>query len=152
MKKVGNINNIPIVQGKTNEIKNQIKADIDNNGKISLSKRTDNGIMENINQGITPQSILEYSYNSVQNINISYTMGNNINCKIIIYLKNGSENSEDWTNVSSKCIISTEDSHPNYPNYYSEDEDCFYISFQSSTTNVYVIYNNILIKQNISIA
>ena len=152
MKKVGNINNIPIVQGKTNEIKNQIKADIDNNGKISLSKRTDNGIMENINQGITPQSILEYSYNSVQDINISYAMGNNINCKIIIYLNNGSENSEDWTNVSSKCIISTEDSHPRYPNYYSEDEDCFYISFQSSTTNVYVIYNNILIKKNISIA
>ena len=152
MKKVGNINNIPIVQGKTNEIKNQIKADIDNNGKISLSKRTDNGIMENINQGITPQSILEYSYNSVQDINISYTMGNNINCKIIIYLKNGSENPEDWTNVSSKCIISTEDSHPRYPNYYSEDEDCFYISFQSSSTNVYVIYNNILIEKNMSIA
>ena len=108
--------------------------------------------MENINQGITPQSILEYSYDSVQDINISYAMGDNINCKIIIYLKNGSENPEDWTNVSSKCIISTEDSYPSYPNYYSEDEDCFYISFQSSSTNVYVIYNNILIEKNISIA
>ena len=151
MKKIGNINNIPIVQGQTNEIKNQIKADIDNNGKISLSKRTDNGIMENINQGTTPQSILEYSYGPPQDMRIGYTM-DNINCKIIIYLKNGSENSEDWTNVSSKCIISTDTSHPNYPNYYSEDEDCFYISFTSSSTNVYVIYNNTLIEKNISIA
>ena len=108
--------------------------------------------MENINQGITPQSILEYSYDPPQDMHIGYTMGNNINCKIIIYLKNGSENSEDWTNVSSKCIISTEDSYPGYSNYYSEDEDCFYISFQSSSTNVYVIYNNTLIKKNISIA
>lgn len=152
MKKIGNINNIPIVQGRTNEIKNQIKADIDNSGKISLSKRTDNGIMKNINQGIIPQSILEYSYDSAHDIHINYNWGNNINCKIIIYLKNGSQNSEDWTNVSSKCIISTDESHPGYPNYYSEDEDCFYISFQSSTTNVYVIYNNALIKKNIAIA
>ena len=152
MKKVGNINNIPIVQGRNNEIKNQIKVDIDSNGKISLSKRTDNGIMENINQGITPQSILEYSYGPPQDMHIGYTMGNNINCKIIIYLTNGSENSEDWTNVSSKCIISTDDSYPGYPNYYSEDEDCFYISFTSSSTNVYVIYNNTLIEKNISIA
>lgn len=151
MKKIGNINNIPIVQGRNNEVKNQIKVDIDNNGKISLSKRTDNGIMENINQGITPQSILEYSYDFPQDMRIGYTM-DNINCKIIIYLKNGSENSEDWTNVSSKCIISTEDSYPGYPNYYSKDEDCFYISFTSSSTNVYVIYNNTLIKKNISIA
>ena len=108
--------------------------------------------MENINQGITPQSILEYSYSPPQDMHIGYTMGNNINCKIIIYLKNGSENSEDWTNVSSKCIISTEDSYQGYSNYYSEDEDCFYISFQSSSTNVYVIYNNTLIEKNISIA
>lgn len=150
MKKIGNISNIPIVQGKTNEIKNQIKADIDNNGKISLSKRTENGIMKNINQGITPQSILEYSYNFPEDMCIHQTL-DNINCKITIYLKNGSENEEDWTNVSSKCIISTEDSHPGYPNYYSKDEDCFYISFQSSTTNVYVIYNNTLIKKNIII-
>ena len=152
MKKIGNINNIPIVQGRNNEVKNQIKVDIDNNGKISLSKRTENGIMENINQGITPQSILEYSYGPPQDMHIGYTMGNNINCKIIIYLKNGSENSEDWTNVSSKCIISTDDSYPGYPNYYSEDKDCFYISFTSSSTNVYVIYNNTLIEKNISIA
>ena len=70
MKKIGKINNIPIVQGKTNEIKNQIKADIDNNGKISLSKRTENGIMQNINQGITPQSILEYSSDTPQDMYI----------------------------------------------------------------------------------
>lgn len=151
MKKIGKINNIPIVQGQTNEIKNQIKADIDNNGKISLSKRTDNGIMKNINQGITPQSILEYSYDFPEDMHIYYDM-DNINCKIIIFLKNGSENEEDWTNVSSKCIISTEESYSGYPNYYSEDEDCFYISFQSSSTNVYIIYNNTLIKKNISIA
>lgn len=150
MKKIGNINNIPIVQGRTNEIKNQIKADIDNNGKISLSKRTDNGIMKNINQGITPQSILEYSDDSAHDIYI-YHNYSSIHYKIIIYLKNGSENSEDWTNVSSKCIISAE-SHPRYPNYYSEDEDCFYISFQSSTPTVYVIYNNALIQKNILLA
>lgn len=108
--------------------------------------------MKNINQGITPQSILEYSYDSAHDIRIDYSWGSNINCKIIIYLKNGSENSEDWTNVSSKCIISTDESYPGYPNYYSEDEDCFYISFQSSTTNVYVIYNNALIKKSIAIA
>lgn len=152
MKKIGKINNIPIVQGKTNEIKNQIKADIDNNGKISLSKRTENGIMKNINQGITPQSILEYSYDTPQDMYIYYEWGSNINCKIIIYLKNGSEDSKDWENISSKCIISNDTSDPDNPDYYSEDEDCFYISFQSSTTLVYVIYNNTLIQKNIIMA
>ena len=152
MKKVGNINNIPIVQGQTNEIKNQIKADIDNNGKISLSKRDENGNMENINQGIAPQSILNYNYNYSRNLKVYYSLGNNIYCPVTIYLKNGSEHIEDWTNISSKCILIPEDNMPEYPNYYSKEEDCFYISFISSSTNVYVIYNNTLIKENISIA
>ena len=40
MKKIGNINNIPIVQGKNNEIKNQIKAEINFDGTLSLKKET----------------------------------------------------------------------------------------------------------------
>lgn len=40
MKKVSNINNIPIVQGRNNEIKNQIKADINIDGNFSFKKET----------------------------------------------------------------------------------------------------------------
>ena len=43
MKKVGNINNIPIVQGRNNEIKNQIKAEINIDGTLSFKKRNSLG-------------------------------------------------------------------------------------------------------------
>ena len=43
MKKVGNINNIPIVQGRNNEIKNQIKAEINIDGTLSFKKRNSFG-------------------------------------------------------------------------------------------------------------
>ena len=43
MKKVGNISNIPIVQGRNNEIKNQIKAEINIDGTLSLKKRNSLG-------------------------------------------------------------------------------------------------------------
>lgn len=43
MKKVSNINNIPIVQGRNNEIKNQIKADINIDGNLSFKKRNSLG-------------------------------------------------------------------------------------------------------------
>lgn len=40
MKKIGNINNIPIVQGRNNEIKNQIKAEINIDGTLSFKKNS----------------------------------------------------------------------------------------------------------------
>ena len=43
MKKVGNINNIPIIQGRNNEIKNQIKAEINIDGTLSFKKRNSLG-------------------------------------------------------------------------------------------------------------
>ena len=43
MKKVGNISNIPIVQGRNNEIKNQIKAEINIDGTLSFKKRNSLG-------------------------------------------------------------------------------------------------------------
>ena len=43
MKKVSNINNIPIVQGRNNEIKNQIKADINIDGTLSFKERNSLG-------------------------------------------------------------------------------------------------------------
>ena len=43
MKKVGNINNLPIVQGRNNEIKNQIKAEINIDGTLSFKKRNSLG-------------------------------------------------------------------------------------------------------------
>ena len=43
MKKVGNINNIPIVQGRNDEIKNQIKAEINIDGTLSFKKRNSLG-------------------------------------------------------------------------------------------------------------
>lgn len=43
MKKIGNINNIPIVQGRNNEIKNQIKAEINIDGTLSFKKRNSLG-------------------------------------------------------------------------------------------------------------
>ena len=43
MKKIGNISNIPIVQGRNNEIKNQIKAEININGTLSFKKRNSLG-------------------------------------------------------------------------------------------------------------
>ena len=43
MKKVGNINNIPIVQGRNNEIKTQIKAEINIDGTLSFKKRNSLG-------------------------------------------------------------------------------------------------------------
>lgn len=43
MKKVGNINNISIVQGRNNEIKNQIKAEINIDGTLSFKKRNSLG-------------------------------------------------------------------------------------------------------------
>ena len=43
MKKVGNISNIPIVQGSNNEIKNQIKAEINIDGTLSFKKRNSLG-------------------------------------------------------------------------------------------------------------
>lgn len=39
MKKFGNINNIPIIQGRNNEIKNQIKAEINIDGTLSFKKK-----------------------------------------------------------------------------------------------------------------
>lgn len=43
MKKIGNISNIPIVQGRNNEIKNQIKAEINIDGTLSFKKRNSLG-------------------------------------------------------------------------------------------------------------
>ncbi len=43
MKKIGNINNIPIIQGRNNEIKNQIKAEINIDGTLSFKKRNSLG-------------------------------------------------------------------------------------------------------------
>ena len=59
MKKVGNINNIPIVQGRNNEIKNQIKAEINIDGTLSFKKRNSLG-------GLTPLTYIDVQGNNVK--------------------------------------------------------------------------------------
>lgn len=57
MKKIGNINNIPIVQGRNNEIKNQIKAEINIDGTLSFKKRNSLG-------GLTPLTYIDVQGNN----------------------------------------------------------------------------------------
>ena len=147
MKKIGKINNIPIVQGQTNEIKNQIKADIDNNGKITLSKRADNGNMESISQGgeIFPlKSIFQCTQFGMENVDIEYGYSyvDSWYMQLRIYLKKEIEDETPSVNISDKCTIFSGDTHPDYPSYYSEKEKCFYISYISSAFSFYIIYNN----------
>ena len=59
MKKIGNINNIPIVQGRNNEIKNQIKAEINIDGTLSFKKRNSLG-------GLTPLTYIDVQGNNVK--------------------------------------------------------------------------------------
>lgn len=59
MKKVGNINNIPIVQGRNNEIKNQIKAEINIDGTLSFKKRNSLG-------GLTPLTYINIQGNNAK--------------------------------------------------------------------------------------
>lgn len=59
MKKVGNISNIPIVQGRNNEIKNQIKAEINIDGTLSLKKRNSLG-------ELTPLTYINVQGNNVK--------------------------------------------------------------------------------------
>ena len=59
MKKVGNINNIPIVQGRNNEIKNQIKAEINIDGTLSFKKRNSLG-------GLTPLTYIDVQGNNAK--------------------------------------------------------------------------------------
>ena len=62
MKKVGNINNIPIVQGRNNEIKNQIKAEINIDGTLSFKKRNSLG-------ELTPLTYIDVQGKDVQGNN-----------------------------------------------------------------------------------
>ena len=59
MKKVGNISNIPIVQGRNNEIKNQIKAEINIDGTLSFKKRNSLG-------GLTPLTYIDVQGNNAK--------------------------------------------------------------------------------------
>ena len=59
MKKVGNISNIPIVQGRNNEIKNQIKAEINIDGTLSFKKRNSLG-------ELTPLTYINVQGNNVK--------------------------------------------------------------------------------------
>lgn len=59
MKKIGNISNIPIVQGMNNEIKNQIKAEINIDGTLSFKKR--NSLSE-----LTPLTYIDVQGNNTK--------------------------------------------------------------------------------------
>lgn len=51
MKRIGNLNGKPIIQGDENLLKKNIILYKENNGKIELSERRDNGKINNITQG-----------------------------------------------------------------------------------------------------